>query len=600
MFDCAITITNPAKPLQSNFRIDHFPDGVNPNCKVWDFGWINIKAYYHNGLYHQWLFENDEYLILCLGEIFFRQDSNIECKADKRLDMIGQMLGDGISNVLQKIKGNFIMLLTDKTKFIFNVITSKSCHYDLYFAKTNESSYLSTSIDTIRNIDKSLFKVNEVSLIEMGLFDYPLGKKTIFKNIEWLDQGHMYSFSPTTFSLEQYHSWSNSIKNYSPKYNWEETYEKVTDIFNAVLRTQLDGKKSIISALTSGFDSRTILSYFLKNEYNDVLYYSWGKDNIVDVIFPKIITTTLGLNYQQGDFGEDFMNDYIVSAKNGIRFTNGRATLRRANHFFYYKKFCSYSRYNFTGLYGSEILRPISSIGHLYNEKFLKILLNPSERTIMDVIENYLNNKYLSAGFISTFKQDVFNSISAYVSEVRCDLPDYLALINFTFTSALMKYFGHEIHGTRGYVYTYSPYIDDEFIEFIMMTPVLELDKKAMEMNLKQHLWNTRRGQLFYLPVIRENFPELMKMKTGRFYSPNQLLSPFYPLSVIPALIKKKKYQKKSSLGSEEWILKFIESFKTTNRKETEWSKFISLPGYDKNDFLEYAKYISLKYYLMD
>jgi len=226
--------------------------------------------------------------------------------------------------------------------------------------------------------------------------------------------------------------------------------------------------------------------------------------------------------------------------------------------------------------------------------------LAETEEFQSDVIENYLNNKYLSAGFISTFKQDVFNSISAYVSEVRCDLPDYLALINFTFTSALMKYFGHEIHGTRGYVYTYSPYIDDEFIEFIMMTPVLELDKKAMEMNLKQHLWNTRRGQLFYLPVIRENFPELMKMKTGRFYSPNQLLSPFYPLSVIPALIKKKKYQKKSSLGSEEWILKFIESFKTTNRKETEWSKFISLPGYDKNDFLEYAKYISLKYYLMD
>lgn len=599
MFDFTIAFSNERKSKLVRLEINNFPNGIKPQTKQWDYDYVKVCAYYNDNLYHNWNYENDTFIVLSLGEVLIRSDASEVFKQNNILESILNLFSVSSDLLTRSVKGNYVLLFVNKCTKFLTIITSKSCQYDVHYVKYEGVYYISTSIKVLKEIDLKLAKINEVSFIETFLFDYPLGKKTLYKNIEWLEQGFIYLFSGGGLSSKCYHKWETCIQNYKPKLDWKSTYREVPNIFNKALQSQIDNKNIIISALTSGFDSRTILS-FLKNKYSGkVLYYSWGKEDSVDVIYPKIIADKLKLNYYHADFGEDFMNDYLQSAKDSISFTNGRSTVRRANHFFYYKKLSEFSRYNITGLYGSEILRPISSIGHMYNGNFLKILKDPSDNTILEVINNLENNIFVSNVFVKSFKEETLENIKTYIRKIKCDFPDYLALLNFTLSSALMKYFGHEIHGTRSYVFTYSPFIDDEFIEFLFLTPVLELDKKAMDLNFKKHLWNTRRGQLFYIPIIKQNYPKLLKLKTGRFYSPSQLSSPFFPLTVIHALIKKQKYQKTASLGSENWILEFIEEFKKSSIDDNKYSKIITIPVYSKNKFLDFAKYISLKYYLL-
>lgn len=598
MFDTAISLDFNETNQEHSFAINRFPHRVTPQLMHKKNAWYDVKAYYHENLSHPWFSVMQNVKMFSMGQILFRADSKYaDTPVDKAMERVLEIWKSEQERVTNHIKGNFILFILDEDKKELKIITSKSCQYDLYVAKFDARYYISTSLNSLVSIDDSLKEIDEISLIETGIFDYPLGRRALYKNVKWFDQGCIYSFSQANHKESTYFNWSDALSKYNPKLSWKDTYSEVTSVFNQTLERQLKGKTKIISAITSGFDSRTVLSYLLKAGFKDSLYYSWGKKEHVDVIIPKEIAATFGLNYKFCDFDEDFHKDYLTSSEEAIYFSDARATLRRANHFYYYKVLSEYSHYNFTGLYGSEILRPISTIGHMFNDDFLKIFLNPEKSVIQSVIENEKAKGYYNPAFITQHEDGVIEHISKYIKEVKGDFPNYLALHNFTLNSGLMKYFGHEVHGARAYATTYSPYIDDEFLEFILMTPTMELDRIALELNLKQSFSHTRRGQMLYIPVIKSNCPELMKQKTGRFYNPAQLISPIYPLSVIPALLKKKKYQKRLPLlGSEEWIYKFIANHKYGN--DFEPGVFQEMPEYSKANFTEYAKQISLRYWI--
>lgn len=597
MFDIAVSLNFSKTNTITSLDIEKFPDQISPSKKHLHSDWYDIRAYYHENLYHQWFSPEKNFKLFSLGQILFRADSKYSNTNSQNVLHVVLDIWNSKEILTNHIKGNFILLIFDELNQELKVITSRSCHYELYFVKINSIYYLSTSLSSLLAVDKSLGEIDPIALIETGIFDYPLGRKTLYKKIKWLDQGCIYTISERKSEKKEYFSWTNHVKEYNPKLSWKQSYSEIPVVFNNVLSKQLEGKDKIISAITSGFDSRTVLSYLLKSGFKDCLYYSWGKKDQVDVLIPQELALEFGFNYILCDFDDDFQRDYLTSAENAIYFSNARATLRRANHFYYYKVLSQFSRYNFTGLYGSELLRPISTIGHMFNENFLKILLNPSDTNIHDIIENEKQKGYLNPIYVEQNADSVFDHVKQYISCIKQDLPDYLALYNFTLNSGLMKYFGHEIHGARAYLMTLSPYLDDEFIEFIFQTPVLGLDKIALDLGLKQSLSHTRRGQLLYLPIINSNCQKLMYSRTGRFYSPSQLVSPFYPLSILPALLAKRKYKNSlPMLGSEEWISRFIN--KNLKTLTLDKGMFEDIPTYTKDNFLEYAKNISLRWWM--
>jgi hypothetical protein len=63
-------------------------------------------------------------------------------------------------------------------------------------------------------------------------------------------------------------------------------------------------------------------------------------------------------------------------------------------------------------------------------------------------------------------------------------------------------------------------------------------------------------GQVFYIPILKQNKPSLLNIKTGRFYTPKNLTSPFYPLSILPGFLKKyfrQKFKPNDTFNIEAW-----------------------------------------------
>lgn len=597
MFDMSLVISYDALKQTQRFEITKFPDGVLPHTKSLETDWFKLNYYAHENSYHQWFAENDRFIVLSLGQVFFRFDASIKASSNQVLSELLPLISEDATSVTQYLKGNYVLFIIDKTDKNLSIISSKSCHYDVLYAKIGSAIYITTSLRTLLGIGGYCFKESPVSLIETSLFDYPLGRATLYEDVYHLNQGTILKFCRAGLEQKLYHDWTQDIHARQTIYNWKDTYKQVVTLFDDIVQMQIQDKPKLISALTSGFDSRTMLSALMRYRVPNVKYYSWGRSEQVDVAIPKLISEIMHLDYYHCNFADDFHKDYVKSALDAIEYSNGRATLRRANHFFYYKQLSRHSNCNFTGLYGSELLRPISTIGHMFNNSFLALLLDSSIDNIRAEVMSLKHSGYLSAEFIDSNAEATIIHIKDHLDSVRSGLPDYLALLNFTLSHGLMKYFGHEVHGTRAYVLTYSPYLDDEFIEFILKTPTVDLDKRAMLNNMKKDIWNTRRGQMVYLPIIKENYATLMNIPTGRHYSPSQLLSVFYPLSVIPALIKKQMGSQKGSFGSEQWITKITDKYQSKLRG-SESCHSLNLPPYDVKRFESYAKHLSLMLWL--
>jgi len=309
------------------------------------------------------------------------------------------------------------------------------------------------------------------------------------------------------------------------------------------------------------------------------------------------ISSKLAQKHSSLVLNKEYEQSFVSKGEQAIRSSDGRATLRRANHFYSYGKLAEYSHYNFTGIFGSELLRPISAIGHTFNKNFLKMLLSANpEQAIKDIINDLNGKRYLNQRYLLTVQNEVIDDVLNYFRDLKKDLPIHLVLYIFHLQEGFRKYFGHEIHGTRFFVTTYSPYIDDEFIRFILSTPVLSLNKKAIELNFKKDMWNIRLGQLLYIPIIKTNYPALMNFITGRFCTPAQLASRFFPLSIAPAMIPYKLNRMFSSFGTENWINLFIDKHRNLSKLDSDL--FVPLAPYDKSAFEDYAKQMSLRYWL--
>jgi len=589
-----------------NIRLDliistgrNFPEGTDFLPYEESSDWYILKYYAHKEPQHNWTNSQNGIQLLVLGQVFFRLDSPYVkiplADVLKEVVSLYQRKGNAVSKF---IKGNYILFFFNKEQQSLEIITSKSCFYDLYFAKWNGTYCFSTSLENVLAIDSGLKSINPISLIEHNIFDYPLGNKCLYDKVNWLAQGSTFFVSKERFKVQPWFDWKKELVDARQNYNWTETHKLTPDLFNGILAQQIEGKNSAISAFTSGFDSRTVLAGLQHLNFKNVTYYSWGKTGSNDVEIPKSIAKELSLQYQPLYMDDNFLNEYITRTGEAIRCSDGRASLRRANHFYSYRKLSQFSHINFTGLFGSEVLRPISAIGHTFNRNFLNIFL--SKEPVEEIKKIYTAEQdkgYLQKQFFAKHEEDFIADTLLYFKELKENLPDYLALYYFHLKEGFIKYFGHEVHGTRFYVTTYSPYIDDEFIEFILKTPVLALNKKSFELNFRKDLWNTRQGQLFYLPIIQKDAPELMKMKTGRLFSPEQLISSLYPLSIIPALIRFRLASAKSrSFGSEDWV----KIFNKQNEKLALLSDnvFAVLPKYDKTSFENYAKQMSIRYWI--
>jgi len=509
---------------------------------------LNLIGYTYKGV-EPFILDNDNIFVCWVGLIYPTISTSEKWGYEKKLnpDEISHLYNNYGCDIIKYIKGNFALIIYDKIHYKVYSFTGKSGLLKLFYYDFGKGLILSTSIDSIINSQYYKREIEHIAVYETLIFGYPLGNITYGKNIFVLDNHSylIYDTNNTKLSISKYYDFTNILSS-KYKYNWEETYKLTPELFNKAVDILVNGEDKINEALTGGFDSRTLLSrtYQIKDR---IQFYSWGSSlKSYDVKVPLSIAQKFKLNYKWIQFGNEFLKDYITYAEQLQYLSDGFGNIKRCNQMYSKKLLSEYARFNVTGAIGSELLRPNNGLDTNILPAMKDIVFQNA--ISKDRISNNIKklNSFYNNEFKIQLQDDVINHIYIELCKYMVFEESYLNLYNYTISQSLWKFFGQEFHSSRIFEFTVTPYSDDDFIEFIVQTPVPNLNQHAFERNAK----DLKNGQLFYLSILKTNLPQLTKIKTNRGYTPAQLQSCLYPINIlIPFLLVRldSKYLNKTS-----------------------------------------------------
>lgn len=505
-------------------------------------------------------------------------------------------LGD---RVVERLKGSFVLVLVDEAKPEVRLLSDRFNVYPVYYTCKNGRLAFSSSVPALRATGCASGEVNRQTVVEYALFDYCLGDRTFFADVKLLDMASVLTFSPSGLSLRRYSSIEDLFNSeLLPK---DESLDLLVDLLHENVNLHVADAKRFVISVTGGFDGRCNLA-LLDRDPDDFLVYSFGKPGSLQVTIPQQIARALGLHYEPILLGEKFAESYADWAEQAVFFSNGNASIWRANYLYAFQRLASFSAVSLTGIFGSEILRPIHNLGIQINDNSEAMLLE-------DDFDAAFDRRFGLARSRGYYEPELFDEQYTAVKEsFRADFIDHYAgigkLIRFFFfflQEGMRKYFMEEIQAVRVFTSERYPFLDHDLLELIFRTPFVGMYNGAM----KRSAVRRRRAQMLYAHAFRKYRPELGSFLTDRGYRPDDLLSPFYGLKILPGYLRAKRYERvkgNDTFDTAAWTRTFFEK----NRPVLAAANVLFRNDLDGNlragrnetDNLAFSKAYSLKFFL--
>jgi hypothetical protein len=556
MFDFIHIISpDPEISLVHNSIHEKYLFGIN--WKSEQVHGIHFKSeyFYHTDVLEKGIEKFNSIYAFYIGNIYTNQSyellTNTLRHKIKTQELIEMYLQYG-KELIKYIKGIFVLFIADDKKKQYYAYTSRSGLYKLYYCIADSRLLVSTSTSSILNNLEKEPDMDEIAIIQHSIYEYPLGERTHYKNIKILDNFSYIEYDLYKININHYCDLNlpETTKNLLP---WKETYRLLPKEFNQSIDLIIPENK-FNCALTGGFDSRTILSYLLTKSKLEYQLYSWAADERWhDVDIAKKIANEFHLKYTPIIFGKEMLNNYYYYSRQQIYWTNGLGSINRANQMYSHFILAKYARDLISGYFGSELFRPLSKNNIMVSDNFLDTYLNTNRKiTIAKQITKMKSNSPFKPEFLRNNWDAFIEETNTYFNQMDILKDKGNCLFVYFIKTGFWKFFGQEFDAQRIHTKINTPYIDDDFVDFLLKTPIWKVQQFAN--NILQT--NKLRGQAFYIPILKNNSIPLMKIPTNRGFSPIDFESFFYPINVIfKHFMQKRKTKKKNIIGfnSKDW-----------------------------------------------
>lgn len=501
---------------------------------------------------------------------------------------------------MNRLKGSYVLIVMDEKKKDITVITDRLNVLPMYYAFENGKLIISSNTAMILKAPWVSREVDHLAMVMQNLFDYMLGEHYFVNGIRRFENARKYSFS--LHGLRKRTFWDVSELFHETLLQKKESLDMLAAQLEENVNLYSSDAKKILVSLTGGFDGRANLA-MLKRPASEFKCYSYGMAGSKQITVPREISEKTGIQYESLILADEFLNRYPENTLKASYFSNGTAPVGFANIPYTYGMLSKYADTVITGLFGSEILRPLHNNGIQVNDQSFSILLNQDyEKGIENAIENveavsFFENQYLL---------DLKNELAAYFRTNFIEkYKNYDRITRFFFfiiQEGIRKYFSQEISIERVFVATRFPYFDTDLVDLIYRTPWAGMYNGF----LGESKFKRRKGQLLYAHIIKKNKPELGSIHLDRGYTPDDLLLPF-PLNYLKigaGVWKAKKHMRKAggndTFKTETWAiqtLKMISEFKSRFASDVfkdRLHRLLESQEY-KNNFLTYRHMASIQ-----
>ncbi|MDD2889371.1 MAG: asparagine synthase-related protein [bacterium] len=539
------------------------------------------------------LFNKDKTIMLLSdGEVFY----NFNAKSNN-LNLVSLYEKEGI-NFVNYIKGQFVIVIfhiQDKKVFI---VTDHYGFKPLYYTYKDDKFIFASELKAIVKCLGLSPSINVSALADFGMFNYPLGDKTFIKGIERMSPASIWEIDLNSLSYSQvkkreYWEFKNLL--HQEQLSTEEAAKKCGEVFKNVVSELLSKDKEISLTLTGGYDSRTILSAIDCNRYKVNSFTYEIQDNKQSTIAQEIAKVA-GCSHIIQEIGSEFNKDVDEFLEKTVWFTDGLCNIVHTELLYVFKKLQNLVNPCFTGIGGSELIRGLQNTGLPFSKNLRDVIFSGTPLQTLDNIGK-MDNSY---GLFS--KEFIEHSKEKIEIKIPLELSINERALYFTLYEIFRKYYGGVTLLESFYAHIRLPYMDYDFINFMVNTPFSILQNKQFSQNPLNRL----KGQQISSKIIQYNNSKLLLVPTDRGYLP---LFNLYPIA-LPVILfynLKRKLSGSSNRSSTENIMRsvakrIIEEDKTQKRDYYDVGKLKELsriyPNWSITDWQEITKVVTFEMWL--
>jgi hypothetical protein len=310
----------------------------------------------------------------------------------------------------------------------------------------------------------------------------------------------------------------------------------------------------VLVSLTGGFDGRANVA-MLERDPDTYKCYSYGMPSSKQIRVPQKVADHIEINYDPIYLDSDFLEQYKLLSEQASYFSNGTAPIGFANKPYAYSILNQYSDTIITGLFGSELLRPLHNNKIQVNDQSFAIFLNKDLREGIKIAIDNLKGFSFSNFNPHDCEEDLYRFFKLYYFDKYQGYDPITRFFFFIIQEGLRKYFSQEISIERVFLTTKFPYFDMDVVELTYRTPWAGMYNGF----LGESKFKRRKGQLLYAHIMKKYCPKIMEIEMDRGYTAKSLLYPF-PfnfLAIALGVIKAKKYMRNAggndTFNTEAW-----------------------------------------------
>ncbi len=378
-------------------------------------------------------------------------------------------------------------------------------------------------------------------VLETVLFRYPLFDSSVLEGIRLLGaNSHLY-FIRDNWSVRKHVSVEDMFC--SDPIPWKRAAGVTADSFIEAVSGYLPDER-YASALTGGFDSRTLLAAGV-GLGREMTAFSFGTEESGDVRIASRVASVAGIPHSKIILGDDYVRKESFSCgRDFILNASGTATFARAHYLFSARQLALKYRYMVTGNFGSEIFRSPHFAGSVIAPNTVALF---TAGTVENAIEQVIKSpEFRSLDTVSLGQ--AWDSLKSDLHRLPCFNPDYSELTRnqrlyvFVFEEVFRKYFGAEMVNQFRHLVNRTPFLDLNFLRVVLASRLAGVHSDFFEHNPVKRF----KGQVLYAHIIRKAFPAFGELVTDKGYRPNDLIKPGGRFAIAWNYASKRLYRLKT------------------------------------------------------
>lgn len=291
----------------------------------------------------------DVALVLC-GEVFGEAHRNAESL--RREYQSDKVFPAGLN-------GRFHGLVADRKRGSASLFVDRYGMRRLYYHEAQDAFYFAAEAKAILEVCPALRVVDLRGFGELVACGCVLENRTLFKDVQVLPPGSLWSFREGRCSGKEFYFDSNSWEDQTPL-DGEAYYRELKRSFCETLPAYLSGGQPVAMSLTGGLDSRMIMAWS-RLAPGELPCYSFGGSlrECQDVQLARKVAAACGQPHEVIPVGEEFLNAFPRYAERSIYLTDACTNVAHATDLFLNERAKAIAPVRMTGNYGGEVLRGV-------------------------------------------------------------------------------------------------------------------------------------------------------------------------------------------------------------------------------------------------